>query len=1018
MTRQDFEQDLLRRWFPNNGGEVLTSFTENDIRGIADVLSRCARKRWSRVPRLYSILRKIGHLDTLDAFIDGDITDVYFPFSKSTLPEALCDHSARLRFLDLQHLVYNTEALNLERHASHGHFNDSTEVPLKKIGELGKGGFGFVDRVVSTISHQEYARKLILRGRTFKKDKQVLRDFTKELSNLKQLSHKHLVELVGSYTDRKFVAIVMLPVADTNLQTFLERTNLNETARSFLRPFFGCLTSALCYLHDNRIRHKDIKPSNVLIKDDQVYFTDFGTALDWSDRDSSTTSTTPPTTPRYCAPEVMAYTQRNSASDIWSFGCVFLEMWTVLRSHTLEELRAHMIAHGTGTRDFHSNLEAIAGWIDIVRSSSGPSSDLVPSIWIEHMLRQKPTERWNVHILEDHIGEACVDPHIQHSFRGMCCLELDDDTLGSTWSAAEDEEEPSREPHLSLQHVQDSTRLGAASEIPVPSTKTYEHASPPAPYVEDESDSLAQGTKACKDEKPIQRSDDMSGNMPRRSLIENESPLPALISSVSSCGIEDNDSISSLIDGITVPSQHLDSLDTLGRLAFDDRFESQLAELPERPQTDAEHSDAKYSVFCPYRCGTVLTGVNAIKNLIQHLKAQACAGSKSSRVQPRYPCPIGSCGMQYSQSKMLRLHMQRRHDAPPVIQQVSLPPSIATGWNVKDTQTLMPRELTFRESAVATNFEIHARTCLHCRDPLEVYLWKSELCQMGLRCARKLLELVFEFGGEVFANVIGLATQEIISESIHKVDMPLSHFRQIRSLFKAIEHSSHDYSSYVLNEDGQSHYFSIYAAKHSWTELHPCRTCMRPLGSRSRLSRNGFLSHKDCWYIVYKDNKHDRGQHNHPLSSLRWNGPINRQPTAKESGWLKPGQRPEITSPKSETTVLGKSFDDPYVDIDITSLSSKKKRKNKYEIDEGGSDKCSEQDSGLWEGNHLSKAHDQVSRGDYRDMSKQSKKGGVAEAVIEELTPPLLELEPVPPLKEEKADWVLSPISKKQKIDL
>jgi hypothetical protein len=133
---------------------------------------------------------------------------------------------------------------------------------------------------------------------------------------------------------------------------------------------------------------------------------------------------------------------------------------------------------------------------------------------------------------------------------------------------------------------------------------------------------------------------------------------------------------------------------------------------------------------------------------------------------------------------------------------------------------------------------------------------------------------------------------------------------------------------------------------------------------------------------------------------------------------LKPGQRPEITSPKSETTVLGKSFDDPYVDIDITSLSSKKKRKNKYEIDEGGSDKCSEQDSGLWEGNLLSKAHDQVSRGDYRDMSKQSKKGGVAEAVTEELTPPLLELEPVPPLKEEKADWGLSPISKKQKIDL
>ncbi|CAN9393932.1 unnamed protein product [Alternaria alternata] len=202
MAQQGFEDDLLRRWFPVNAEKASTPFTENDIRGIADVLTRCGRERWSLVPRLYSILRKIDQLDAIDAFIDSDITDVYFPFTKSTLPEALRDLSARLRFLELQHLVYNKEALNLERHAPHGHFSDYTEVPLKKVGELGKGGFGFVDHVVSTISHQEYARKLIPRGKTFKKDKQVLKDFTKELSNLKQLSHKHLVELVGSYTDK------------------------------------------------------------------------------------------------------------------------------------------------------------------------------------------------------------------------------------------------------------------------------------------------------------------------------------------------------------------------------------------------------------------------------------------------------------------------------------------------------------------------------------------------------------------------------------------------------------------------------------------------------------------------------------------------------------------------------------------------------------------------------------------------------------------------------------------------
>jgi hypothetical protein len=117
MAQQGFEEHLLRRWFPANAEKTMTPFTENDIRDIADVLTRCARERWSLVPRLYSILRKISQLDAIDAFIDSDITDVYFLFTKNTLPEALRDRSARLRFLELQHLVYNKEALNLERHA-------------------------------------------------------------------------------------------------------------------------------------------------------------------------------------------------------------------------------------------------------------------------------------------------------------------------------------------------------------------------------------------------------------------------------------------------------------------------------------------------------------------------------------------------------------------------------------------------------------------------------------------------------------------------------------------------------------------------------------------------------------------------------------------------------------------------------------------------------------------------------------------------------------------------------------
>ena len=169
MAQQGYEEDLLRRWFPEDAEGPDKHLTESDICNIAEVLARSSRDAWSRIPRIYSILRMIGELNAIDAFIADGCTDVSFPFSGATLPEALRDHSARLKFLELQHLVYHTEALDLERQARHGHFSNPKDVPLKKVGELGKGGFGYVDHVVSTISHKEYARKLISRGKTFRK---------------------------------------------------------------------------------------------------------------------------------------------------------------------------------------------------------------------------------------------------------------------------------------------------------------------------------------------------------------------------------------------------------------------------------------------------------------------------------------------------------------------------------------------------------------------------------------------------------------------------------------------------------------------------------------------------------------------------------------------------------------------------------------------------------------------------------------------------------------------------------
>ncbi|KAF2874812.1 hypothetical protein BDV95DRAFT_591591 [Massariosphaeria phaeospora] len=81
------------------------------------------------------------------------------------------------------------------------------------------------------------------------------------------------------------------------------------------------------------------------------------------------------------------------------------------------------------------------------------------------------------------------------------------------------------------------------------------------------------------------------------------------------------------------------------------------------PSTASQTAVPEYSVACPYGCGTVLTGVHAVGNLTRHLKSQTC--EKSGRGNVKYPCPLPDCGKQYSRSDGLKVHLRRRHGAPP-----------------------------------------------------------------------------------------------------------------------------------------------------------------------------------------------------------------------------------------------------------------------------------------------------------------------------------------------------------------
>ncbi|KAH0536018.1 hypothetical protein FGG08_007085 [Glutinoglossum americanum] len=382
---------------------------------ITRFLELTGKPEWSLRPRTYSVLRMINRVDVMSSFVSEGLYDISLPYSEKTLPDVFGSPAARSRFLESQPLVLATQAADMESgEGRHRHFVESGDVHFQRIKELGRGGFGVVDHVCSRLSLNEFARKRMSRGTTFKKDKAAILSFERELETLKRLSHHHLVKYVGSYTDPKYVGLIMSPVADSNLAQFLETDPFPAERLVSLRRFYGCLSSALLYLHENKIRHKDIKPMNILVHGDNVLITDFGTSLDWTEKGHSTTidTSTSPRTLAYCPPEVInsevsppipplkpqersptPHQRRNSQSDIYSLGCVFLDMATVLHAHPPRAMRAFFHAHGTNESYIRTNPAAARLWIAELRRGPGPARDNAPLLWVRDMTRSRAAER-------------------------------------------------------------------------------------------------------------------------------------------------------------------------------------------------------------------------------------------------------------------------------------------------------------------------------------------------------------------------------------------------------------------------------------------------------------------------------------------------------------------------------------------------------------------------------------------------------------------------------------------------
>jgi serine/threonine protein kinase len=165
---------------------------------------------------------------------------------------------------------------------------------------------------------------------------------------------------------------------------------------------------------------------NVLVKGNQVFLTDFDIGRDWSELGHSTTEGPATKTLLYCAPEVAAERPRKSSSDIWSMGCVFVEIWSILCGETLAALSNHLETSGSFSTHYYQNTGALADWCNSILARSGDEGLDRPHVWVTSMLKEVPHERWTIQHLSDRIQETNVDPHVSFKFSSHCCADEDD----------------------------------------------------------------------------------------------------------------------------------------------------------------------------------------------------------------------------------------------------------------------------------------------------------------------------------------------------------------------------------------------------------------------------------------------------------------------------------------------------------------------------------------------------------------------------------------------------------------
>lgn len=181
---------------------------------------------------------------------------------------------------------------------------------------LGRGGFAKCYEVFD--GKGTYALKAINRASLDKP--KTLQKLHSEIAIHSRMKHKHIVNFLRTFKDRHYVYILLEKCSNGTLMDLLKVRPLTVPETQYI--MLQCL-SAMQYMHDNNVIHRDLKPGNIMLDGDlQVKIGDFGLAAELmfdGERKRTVCGT-----PNYIAPEIIDRKSHGHSFevDIWSLGVI------------------------------------------------------------------------------------------------------------------------------------------------------------------------------------------------------------------------------------------------------------------------------------------------------------------------------------------------------------------------------------------------------------------------------------------------------------------------------------------------------------------------------------------------------------------------------------------------------------------------------------------------------------------------------------------------------------------------